>query len=103
MVGESVESVQPEEPEETQPSIPENAPAFYQTMQEVQGKQVFELSTAQDLFDLSDWVAQGNETENMVFVLQNDIDLENELSPPSEQSIIPSGEPSWGRDILSAV
>lgn len=72
VVGESVESVQPEEPEETQPSIPENAPAFYQTMQEVQGKQVFELSTAQDLFDLSDWVAQGNETENMVFVLQND-------------------------------
>ena len=82
VVGESVESVQPEEPEETQPSIPENAPAFYQTMQEVQGKQVFELSTAQDLFDLSDWVAQGNETENMVFVLQNDIDLENELFTP---------------------
>ena len=46
VVGESVESVQPEEPEKTQPSIPENAPAFYQTMQEVQGKQVFELSTA---------------------------------------------------------
>lgn len=82
VVGESVESVQPEEPEETQPSIPENAPAFYQTMQEVQGKQVFELSTAQDLFDLSDWVAQGNETENMVFVLQNDIDLENEPFTP---------------------
>lgn len=51
-------------------------------MQEVQGKQVFELSTAQDLFDLSDWVAQGNETENMVFVLQNDIDLENEPFTP---------------------
>ena len=82
VVGESVESVQPEEPEKTQPSIPENAPAFYQTMQEVQGKQVFELSTAQDLFDLSDWVAQGNETENMVFVLQNDIDLENEPFTP---------------------
>lgn len=82
VVGKSVESVQPEEPEEMQPSIPENAPAFYQTMQEVQGKQVFELSTAQDLFDLSDWVAQGNETENMVFVLQNDIDLENELFTP---------------------
>ena len=82
VVGESVESVQPEEPEETQPFIPENAPAFYQTMQEVQGKQVFELSTAQDLFDLSDWVAQGNETENMVFVLQNDIDLENEPFTP---------------------
>lgn len=82
VVGESVESVQPEEPEETQPSIPENAPAFYQTVQEVQGKQVFELSTAQDLFDLSDWVAQGNETENMVFVLQNYIDLENEPFTP---------------------
>lgn len=82
VVGESVESVQPEEPEETQPSIPENAPAFYQTIQRVDEQRVFSLSTAQDLHDLSAWVAQGEETADCIFVLQNDIDLENELFTP---------------------
>lgn len=45
-------------------------------------QRVFSLSTAQDLHDLSAWVAQGEETADCIFVLQNDIDLENELFTP---------------------
>ena len=81
VIGESIETPEPE-PQEQEEVIPENAPAFYQTMQRVDEQRIFSLSTAQDLHDLSSWVAQGEETSDCIFVLQNDIDLENEPFTP---------------------
>ena len=63
-VGESVVEPDPEpvQPVEQEPQIPDNAPGFYTTRQEMNGWEVFSLSTAQDLIDLSDWVQGGEDT-----------------------------------------
>ena len=72
-VGESV--VEPVQPVEQEPQIPDNAPGFYTTRQEMNGWEVFSLSTAQDLIDLSDWVQGGEDTSQRIFVLEDNIDL----------------------------
>lgn len=75
VVGDSVVEPEPVQPVEQEPPIPDNAPGFYTTRQEMNGWEVFTLSTAQDLIDLSDWVQGGEDTSQRIFVLQNDIDL----------------------------
>lgn len=57
-------------------------PPFYDTMEIKEGHFIFSLSTAQDLHDLSQWVSEGESTKNAVFVLKNDIDLQNEPFNP---------------------
>lgn len=77
VVGESVVEPDPEpvQPVEQEPQIPDNAPGFYTTRQEMNGWEVFSLSTAQDLIDLSDWVQGGEDTAGRIFVLEDNIDL----------------------------
>ena len=72
-VGESV--VEPVQPVEQEPQIPDDAPGFYTTRQEMNGWEVFSLSTAQDLIDLSDWVQGGEDASQRIFVLEDNIDL----------------------------
>ena len=72
-MGESV--VEPVQPVEQEPQIPDDAPGFYTTRQEMNGWEVFSLSTAQDLIDLSDWVQGGEDTAGRIFVLEDSIDL----------------------------
>ena len=74
VVGESVVEPDPE-PVEQEPQIPDDAPGFYTTRQEMNGWEVFSLSTAQDLIDLSDWVQGGEDTAGRIFVLEDNIDL----------------------------
>ena len=76
-VGESVVEPDPEpvQPVEQEPQIPDDAPGFYTTRQEMNGWEVFSLSTAQDLIDLSDWVQGGEDTAERIFVLEDNIDL----------------------------
>ena len=77
VVGESVVEPDPEpvQPVEQEPELPDNAPGFYTTRQEMNGWEVFSLSTAQDLIDLSDWVQGGEDTSQRIFVLEDNIDL----------------------------
>ncbi len=60
------------------PDEDKEKPPFYDTMEIKEGHFIFSLSTAQDLHDLSQWVSEGESTKNAVFVLKNDIDLQNE-------------------------
>ena len=76
VIGESVVEETPQFPEEPQePTIPEGAPGFYETRQEMNGWEVFSLSTAQDLVELSSWLQEGQNSAHCIFQLQADIDL----------------------------
>ena len=50
-------------------------PAYYDTMEIMDGFMVFQISSVQDLVELSDFVARGNSTDNGVFSLTKDIDM----------------------------
>ncbi len=95
-VGESVVEPDPEpvQPVEQEPQIPDDAPGFYTTRQEMNGWEVFSLSTAQDLIDLSDWVQGGEDTSQRIFVLEDNIDLGGVDLVPTVRGKIPSGAPS---------
>ena len=89
-VGESVVEPDPE-PVEQEPQIPDDAPGFYTTRQEMNGWEVFSLSTAQDLIDLSDWVQGGEDTTSASLCWRITSTLAASILCPSARGKIPSG------------